>query len=605
MILEVLADTDVFGHSTSPSVFIVYAHDNDKEGIANAWCVRSLIKWLGVIRSRTLSDKSPLPLWSTRENGSDAVRNILDNQFCLLPARSSSDDTSSIRSVDKVVLYGSEVLKRYYENNFTSSYIDAIETLYAKGQTESTDLLVLQGKIRKLVETRCHHDAFHHVLTELAFLKLRTIHSHNTHGIVSVALDEDLMTYLPFRNSCDLVLKLKSPTKVDLHQLFFKLLGQIYVEEHILINKFQDCYQQARKRLQHEDAITRTRSQQIVNQEILKAQNALKGLGSASFRILRRDKEREYQNGSSEHHRYASQDSRAMHTNFKRLLDDTRAIKTKLEANKLEEILDWLSICPFRLHHKSVSNAVMPGSGAWLTRHSVYRDWLQSSSPSILLVHGVRGCGKSSIFSVAVDQLLVNSQSNARTLPCAYYYCADSPSEPDRAAPDAILRSILRQLAIDQNKATIEPKVWSAYERFVASAEKDRIDLARLEVRECVALILELTTSNLAYIALDAIDELREEYRFVLIEALQRIVDESAGIVKLLLTSRDNAQIEGLLQSATEIRVSPAENRDDIDAFIAAQLGAVVRSRRLLHGHASESLLENIRKSLTTGAGEM
>ncbi|XXH00161.1 imidazoleglycerol-phosphate dehydratase [Hypoxylon texense] len=36
-ILDTLADTDLFSHSTSPSIFVVYAHDNDKVGIANAW----------------------------------------------------------------------------------------------------------------------------------------------------------------------------------------------------------------------------------------------------------------------------------------------------------------------------------------------------------------------------------------------------------------------------------------------------------------------------------------------------------------------------------------------------------------------------------------
>ncbi|RSL69555.1 hypothetical protein CEP53_002179 [Fusarium sp. AF-6] len=561
-ILDHLAETDVFGHSNSPSIFIVYAHDNEKEGTANAWCVVLLIEWLKAIRSRTVSDKAPLPLWSPRTGGSESTRNILSNQLCLLPCTEASGDTGIIDRVNKVVVCGSEVLKRYYENEFTPSYIDAIVAAYQDPQDGSSVSVELERRIRNVVEANCSHVAFHHVLTELGFLKLRSIHTKDSHGIIPVALDQDLMAWLPFRANCDLVIKAKSLNMSDLHQLFFKILEQIYVKEHVLIKQCKECYSQASERFRREPRLSESRCRQIIDQEIGKTQTVLRGLESAAFRNQRRDIQ---QLDSNQLHYNTTKNLRDIRASFKHLLEETASIKTHIDEEKLENLLEWLSDCPFRLHHQSVSRNLMPGSGQWLVNHPTYRHWVQSDSSSMVLVRGVRGCGKSSLFSVVVDQLL--QQGSA----VAFYYCSSSPSEPDRASPDAILRSILRQLAVDQEKRTVDPIIWLEYQK-VADALTSRSKLGRLGTHGCVELLLKLTIRRATYLVLDAIDELQEADRFELMQAFQRIIDESTGLVKVLITSRNDAQIDSLLQSASTISISPAENQRDVEAFVATQL---------------------------------
>ncbi|KAI3328225.1 hypothetical protein F4824DRAFT_506772 [Ustulina deusta] len=151
-------ESDVFGKLKSPSVFVVYAHENEKEGItANSWCVVRLIGWLKAIRSRPVYDKAPLRLWAPRAGGSDSIRNILSHQFCLL---AGGDDISSnigtINCVDKVVVCGSEVLRRYYQNAFTPLYIETVVSTYVEAaRNESTDPHALEQKIRSIVETNC------------------------------------------------------------------------------------------------------------------------------------------------------------------------------------------------------------------------------------------------------------------------------------------------------------------------------------------------------------------------------------------------------------------------------------------------------------------
>ncbi|KAI4867290.1 hypothetical protein F4820DRAFT_214989 [Hypoxylon rubiginosum] len=437
-ILDILADTDVFSHSTSPSIFIVYAHDNDKEGTANAWCVRHLIEWLGAIRSRTLSDKSPLPLWSTREGDTAALRNILDNQFCLIPAHNNSDDTGTIASVDSVVLCGSGLLRRYYEDPFTSSYIDAIEKSYTEGQLEFTNLQALKDKVRDMVESNYDRPGFHHVLTELAFLKLRRSYSHgNNHGIIPVALDEDLMTYLPLRNPSDLVLKLKSFREADLHRLFFHLLRQIYTEAQSLIDRFESCYKVAIDRLKNEAAttqgITQEKSGAIVYSEIHKAIEDLRRLDGAALRNV-------------------IQESRVQSI----LSHLSEKLQTPITDERRRRLLSKLSTVPYR-DRKDRNPERIKGTCEWFTSHPLFQNWHHSKTSSLLWVSADPGCGKSVLAKYLVDDLLPTTDTRTA---CYFFFKDDFE---DQRSLESAMRCLLHQLFI-QRPALLTDEILKRFE---------------------------------------------------------------------------------------------------------------------------------------------
>jgi hypothetical protein len=71
------------------------------------------------------------------------------------------------------------------------------------------------------------------VHTKLAFLQVRRDHDNtNGQGIIPIALNGDLMEYVSFLESDDLVLKLKSTTELhDSQKLFLKVLKQRYVRD--------------------------------------------------------------------------------------------------------------------------------------------------------------------------------------------------------------------------------------------------------------------------------------------------------------------------------------------------------------------------------------
>ena len=80
-ILVTLGSLDNFGRLHSPSVFLVYAHD--KPNAANKYdqCVLHLVEWLQRVGAHILSDCSLLPTVSTRHNGAEAVRDILQSDL--------------------------------------------------------------------------------------------------------------------------------------------------------------------------------------------------------------------------------------------------------------------------------------------------------------------------------------------------------------------------------------------------------------------------------------------------------------------------------------------------------------------------------------------
>lgn len=288
-----------------------------------------------------------------------------------------------------------------------------------------------------------------------------------------------------------------------------------------------------------------------------------------------------------------------------RLVDVATRKQQLLDEEKLSAILMWLSSVPVTLHHNTIADQRMSLSGDWLLHHFDFQDWLASSSSSFLLLQGIPGSGKSSIFSAIVDNLLPKTQSNPPLAPCAYFYCSSASFELDRANANSILRSIVRQLSVNSDTGHVSQVVLPVYDKAIEEAKKRRTDPAKLTIDACVNLLLDLTATNPAYIAIDAVDELSSEDRATLLEALRAITDRATSIVKIFVTSRDNSHLQALLQSATKIRIDSTSNRNDVHRFIDREMQRVVTQKRILNGNASAVLQKKITAALKHGAGEM
>jgi hypothetical protein len=181
-----------------------------------------------------------------------------------------------------------------------------------------------------------------------------------------------------------------------------------------------------------------------------------------------------------------------------------------------------------------------------------------------------------------------------------------SEFEPERSSPPKIPRIIVRQLAIREGtRSAVRELLWSNFEHQSKTANADGFDVPKLSARDCLRLILNITDLDPVIIAIDAVDEVQPHERFVLLEALGQIAAESASVVKIFVTTRNDTQIFATLPTAQKINITGKDTRKDMEIFIRRQVDDATRQKRLLNGNVSPSLSAKIHDFLLEGSGEM
>ncbi|KAL6713705.1 hypothetical protein ACLMJK_009170 [Lecanora helva] len=267
--------------------------------------------------------------------------------------------------------------------------------------------------------------------------------------------------------------------------------------------------------------------------------------------------------------------------------------------------VSWLSALPHYRYHQFIIDSRLPKLGTWLFRNKDYIEW-QTSSSSFLMVHGIVGSGKSMLCSMIADTLLCNARNNPAAAPFGYIYCANPDFEKKYVSSDDVMRSILGQLALDRNShRTIKDVLYSEFERQIAKASVDGLDLPKLKTQDCVRLVLELAEEDPLIIIIDAIDTVTESERFSLISALKEIVWKADNIVKILVTSRSSSYA-GIESAATHrIQITSHGTQQDMGIFVNHLIDCAVASERLLEGRVSQALRELMMEALLDEAGEM
>lgn len=285
-----------------------------------------------------------------------------------------------------------------------------------------------------------------------------------------------------------------------------------------------------------------------------------------------------------------------------RLVDKASVSIEFVDEERQARIIRWLSTTAYAVHHETVSERRLEDFGQWLLKTSDYRDWYQSSSPAVFLLHGIPGSGKTHLCSVVIDSFLNMAESQSSLAPFAYFYCSKTDSEPERASADNILRSLLRQLAITGTKQpAIRDFLSTEFDRRSKSARLSGLDLPRLRPQECINLIMELANDDPITVIIDAIDEVRIDDRVFLFDALKRILSKAANVVKLFITSRTDKEILSALPLAKPLALSSSLVRQDMRNFIHQGLDNI----RLLNGPLSSDARTALTNALLNGAGEM
>ncbi|KAK3298835.1 uncharacterized protein B0H64DRAFT_83679 [Chaetomium fimeti] len=268
-------------------------------------------------------------------------------------------------------------------------------------------------------------------------------------------------------------------------------------------------------------------------------------------------------------------------------------IQDGLERETRTRILRSISSIPYSMHQKHAKKGRLEGSGQWLLRKPEYKSWRQSSTSSVLLLHGIPGSGKTKLTSLVIDELRGHDN-------IAYFYCMRNPAEPQRGRGDQILASLVRQLAGVSSDQPILAPVVTQYEDAVSGLcdFEDQVWTAD----ECGRVLLELMEEYpAATIVLDALDEVNQEDRQELLDILSWLLEKSPNLLKMFISSRDNYDIALHFESSPKIYIDADDNAGDISSFIDDRLN----SARLLHNRLPKDLEAEIRETLLRGARGM
>ena len=203
--------------------------------------------------------------------------------------------------------------------------------------------------------------------------------------------------------------------------------------------------------------------------------------------------------------------------------------------------------------------------------------------------------------SILIDRFIDDFEADKNPNPI-YFYCQRNSAEPERSDPEAILRSLVRQMScLRPGDALLQP-VRESYD----ARKKEGFAAGSLDSHECTALILKMTKDRLlTTIVIDALDECDPEKRDVLLEALSSIVTDSTGLVKLFISSRDDRDIVLHLGEFPNLKIQASHNQSDITRYVNSEVSKVIHSRKWLSGKVDERLEREIKLALIEKAQGM
>ena len=136
--------------------------------------------------------------------------------------------------------------------------------------------------------------------------------------------------------------------------------------------------------------------------------------------------------------------------------------------------------------------------------------------------------------------------------------------------PANILRSFVKQLAVSPEKDAIHHSLTQIYHQKAESGFNSK-ELSFEESEAVLGQMIGTYQYATTTLVVDALDECHESLRRELIEAFDRLIDKSTNL-KILVSSRRNADIMLVLERKTSVGISATDNQNDISKFVADKI---------------------------------
>ena len=269
-------------------------------------------------------------------------------------------------------------------------------------------------------------------------------------------------------------------------------------------------------------------------------------------------------------------------------------IECELNRGALNEqrrqILDSFGSTDPGKNHRMSRKLWHPCTGLWLTNGPEFRDWLTNKTAKNIWCYGIPGSGKTVLASAVIEEVL---KCRSHSIAAAYFYCDYKNAKSQD--PANILGSLAKQLIPQSERCFKESE---AFYEVHHSGKQISTSYHPDELRD---LILQMSLSfNKTMIVVDGLDECGKDTTTV-VELLSSLSKSEKSSVQTLFLSRDEIEIRETLTDYNQLSI--AADKGDLQLYVAAELGARLKSRRLHINN--KSAREHILDRLVNGANGM
>lgn len=210
--------------------------------------------------------------------------------------------------------------------------------------------------------------------------------------------------------------------------------------------------------------------------------------------------------------------------------------------------------------------------------------------------------GANTLSSVVIEDAFKSFEAG-ESPPPVFFYCSRNPAEPTRSDPKAIMASLARQLSyLEPGKPLMKPTV-----ELYRKEEVSGFASGPLQLEDSCELVMQLIAQYpLTTIVIDAMDECNPEKRLDFLKALQQILQDSTGLVKVFVSSRDDQDIALRLRDYPNLEIDSQRNGNDIARFVKDQTEQLIKDGKLFrYSDSREEMKELVVSKVIQGATGM
>ncbi|KAI9731302.1 MAG: hypothetical protein M1834_005205 [Cirrosporium novae-zelandiae] len=235
-----------------------------------------------------------------------------------------------------------------------------------------------------------------------------------------------------------------------------------------------------------------------------------------------------------------------------------------------QQVFRWLFEGNYENPHLRASTLQLSGTCTWPYEHHALQEWLGWSGKPVLWMHGIPGSGKTVLASNIINYCLRSIPSPEYAV--TYFYCDFREKEAQQ--PEAVIGALISQLCT---------KLPSIPESIMKTFQNHRTASGDVSPPTYTTLLslFEETLEHLARvkIVIDGLDECN--CRDKLLENLLNLRDKGPCQLSLLISSRQEMDLQRLLRDVSNIPLNWDTVNNDINRFIEVEIESQPHFHRL------------------------